>query len=52
MKLAYVVPRYGPEVMAGAEYAARMFAERLVAQLGWEVEALTTCAVDARTWAD
>jgi glycosyltransferase involved in cell wall biosynthesis len=38
--------------MAGAEYAARMFAERLVAQLGWEVEALTTCAVDARTWAD
>ncbi|PLS76445.1 MAG: hypothetical protein CYG61_01960 [Actinobacteria bacterium] len=52
MKVAYVVPRYGTEVVGGAEYAARMLAERLVAQLGWEVEALTTCALDARTWAD
>ena len=52
MKVAYVVPRYGLEVVGGAEYGARMLAERLVSQLGWQVEALTTCALDARTWAD
>ncbi|HVE47412.1 MAG TPA: glycosyltransferase family 4 protein [Acidimicrobiales bacterium] len=52
MKVAYVVPRYGVEVVGGAEYGARMLAERLVSQLGWEVEALTTCALDALTWAD
>jgi glycosyltransferase involved in cell wall biosynthesis len=29
-----------------------MLAERLVSMAGWEVEALTTCALDAGTWAD
>jgi glycosyltransferase involved in cell wall biosynthesis len=29
-----------------------MLAERLVASPGWSVEVLTTCARDARTWAD
>lgn len=52
MKLAFVVPRYGVEVLGGAEYGARMLAERLVDRLGWEVEVLTTCAVDSRTWAE
>ena len=52
MKIAYVVPRYGVEVLGGAEYGARMLAERLVSFLGWEVEVLTTCALDAGTWAD
>ncbi|HEX2038377.1 MAG TPA: glycosyltransferase family 4 protein [Acidimicrobiales bacterium] len=52
MKVAYVVPRYGVEVLGGAEYGARMLAERLVSFLGWDVEVLTTCALDARTWAD
>ena len=52
MKIAYVVPRYGTEVLGGAEYGARMLAERLVSTLGWEVEVLTTCALDASTWAD
>ena len=52
MKVAFVVPRYGVEVLGGAEYAARMLAERLVSQLGWDVEAITTCATDIRTWAD
>ncbi|HVF75616.1 MAG TPA: glycosyltransferase family 4 protein [Acidimicrobiales bacterium] len=50
MKVAYVVPRYGLEVLGGAEYGARMLAERLVSQLGYEVEVLTTCALDAGTW--
>ena len=52
MKVAYVVPRYGVEVLGGAEYGARMLAERLVARLGWEVAVLTTCALDWRTWSD
>lgn len=52
VKVAYVVPRYGIEVLGGAEYGARMLAERLVSMLGWEVEVLTTCALDAATWAD
>lgn len=50
MKVVYVTPRYGEEVVGGAEHAARMLAERLVSQLGWEVEALTSCALDAGTW--
>ncbi|HET6810449.1 MAG TPA: glycosyltransferase family 4 protein [Acidimicrobiales bacterium] len=52
MKLAFVVPRYGAQVTGGAETAARMLAERLVAAFGWEVEVLTTCALDAMTWND
>ena len=52
MRIAYVVPRYGLEVVGGAEYGARMLAERLVSMLGWDVEVLTTCALDARTWAN
>jgi len=52
VRLAYVVPRYGLEVVGGAETAARNLAERLVADRGWEVEVLTTCAADAMTWAN
>lgn len=52
MKLAFVVPRYGAEVTGGAETAARMLAERLVGERGWNVEVLTTCAQDAMTWED
>ena len=52
MKVAYVTPRYGEEVIGGAELGARMLAERLVDALGWPVEVFTTCALDARTWAD
>lgn len=52
MKVAYVVPRYGAQVIGGAEYGARMLAERLVSMAGWEVEVLTTCALDAGTWVD
>jgi glycosyltransferase involved in cell wall biosynthesis len=50
VKVAFVVPRYGDEVFGGAERAAQQLAERLHAQRGWAVEALTTCAVDYRTW--
>jgi glycosyltransferase involved in cell wall biosynthesis len=52
VKYAFVTPRYGLEVVGGAELGARMLAERLVARLGWPVEIFTTCALDAMTWAD
>jgi glycosyltransferase involved in cell wall biosynthesis len=50
MKLTFVTPRYGTEVIGGAETAARMLAERLVTRDGWEVEVLTSCALDHLTW--
>ncbi len=52
MKIAFVVPRYGAEIRGGAETGARMLAEHLVSDRGWDVEVLTTCAVDAITWRD
>ncbi len=52
MKVSFVVPRYGPMIIGGAETAARALAERLVELKGWEVEVLTTCAEDFVTWAD
>jgi len=52
MKLAYVVPRYGDEVVGGAELAVRLLAERLVAHEEVAVEVLTSRAVSARTWAN
>lgn len=50
MKIAFVTPRYGPEVIGGAESAARMLAERLVGIGGCQVEVFTTCALDHITW--
>jgi glycosyltransferase involved in cell wall biosynthesis len=52
MKLAVVAPRYGAEVGAGAETAARLLATQLARRADFTVEALTTCALDATTWAD
>jgi glycosyltransferase involved in cell wall biosynthesis len=50
VKLAFVLPRYGDDVVGGAELAARMLAERLVSRDDVDVEVLTTCAIDSRTW--
>ena len=50
MKLCFVVPRYGVEVIGGAESGARMLSEHLVAERGWEVEVITTCARDHQSW--
>ncbi len=52
MRIAFVVPRYGPAIIGGAETAARLLAEHLVAHRGWDVEVLTTCAEDFVTWDD
>jgi glycosyltransferase involved in cell wall biosynthesis len=51
-KVAFVTPRYGPEVMGGAETAARQLAEHLAADCGWSVEVFSSCALDHITWAD
>lgn len=48
-KIAIVNQRYGIEVNGGSEYYTRMLAERL--QKHYEVEVLTTTALDYDTWA-
>jgi glycosyltransferase involved in cell wall biosynthesis len=48
---AFIVPRYGEEVVGGAEDLARRTAEELAAR-GFEVSALATRALDHHTWAD
>jgi glycosyltransferase involved in cell wall biosynthesis len=52
MKVAFVTPRYGPQVMGGAETAARQLAEHLRAMTEWESEVYSTCALDPHTWED
>lgn len=49
LRLALVVPRFGEQISGGAELHGRWLAERL-ALAGHEVDVLTTCAVDHRTW--
>ena len=49
MKLAIVIPRYGEDILGGAETLARGLAERLPTEK-FSVEVLTTCANDLATW--
>jgi glycosyltransferase involved in cell wall biosynthesis len=51
MKLAFVPPRFGPGVLGGSEAVSREAALGFAAR-GYDVEVLTTCALDHYTWAN
>jgi glycosyltransferase involved in cell wall biosynthesis len=50
VRIAFVVQRYGPEILGGAEYLCRLIAEKLATR--HQVDVLTTCARDYTTWAN
>lgn len=50
-RVAFVCPRYGREIVGGAEALVREVALGLTSR-GWSTEVLTTCAVSPYTWAN
>jgi glycosyltransferase involved in cell wall biosynthesis len=49
MRIAFVLPRYGPRVLGGAETLGRAVIEQLVHR-GHDVEVWTTCVQNLYTW--
>lgn len=47
-KFAFIVQRYGEEILGGAEYMTLQLAEHL--QQIWQIDVITTCAKSYLTW--
>ena len=48
MRFAFVTPRYGADIMSGAEHACRLFAQQVSER--HDVEVLTTCGSRPESW--
>jgi glycosyltransferase involved in cell wall biosynthesis len=48
LRLAFIIHRYGTEILGGPEYACRLTAEKLSDR--HDVDVITTCARDPVTW--
>ena len=49
--ITFVSPRYGADVVGGAEQGARSYATRMAAE-GWNIRVLSSCARSSVTWED